>query len=79
MSGLLYDKTFPEEIQLIPDREPAIDQSTDPTKVQLDEQKSFIGVTFRSMGEMIFTGGINGSKQLHPQSPLWHRLTKLKT
>lgn len=32
------------------------DQSTDATKVQLDKPVSFIGVTYRNMGEGFLTG-----------------------
>jgi hypothetical protein len=34
----------------IPDRKPIIDKRTDTLKVHLDEQMSFIGVTYRNMG-----------------------------
>lgn len=51
----LNNKTFLGETQhphlLTPDRKPTTDQSTNTTKDQLGEPKSFIGVSYRNMGE----------------------------
>ena len=42
---------------LIPTRETTTDESTDTTKVKVDEPVSFMGVTYRrNMGEGLFTG-----------------------
>ena len=43
------------------------DQST--TKVQLGEPMSFIGVTYRNMGEGLLTGAEMTQGQLYHQSP----------
>jgi hypothetical protein len=74
--------TLPGETQhthlLTPGRKPMTDKSMS-TKVQLDEPKSFIGVTYRNMSEGLLRGSEMSEIQLHCQSPLQHgwQLTKL--
>ena len=41
---------------LTPDKEPITDLRIDTIKVQIDEQISFIGVTYRNMGEGLLIG-----------------------
>lgn len=48
------------------------DQNMDTTKVQLDEPMSFIGFTYRSMGEGLLTGTEMTQKELNYQSPNQH-------
>jgi hypothetical protein len=49
-------------------KEPRTDQSAHTTKVLLGELISFIGVTYRNMGEGLLTGAEMTQKQLHRQS-----------
>ena len=49
-------------------KEPRTDQSAHTTKVLLDEPISFIGVTYRNMGEGLLTGAEMTQRQLHRQS-----------
>jgi hypothetical protein len=57
---------------LTTDREPMTDRDMDTTKVQLDEPMSFIGFTYRSMGEGLLTGTEMTQRQLHHQGPPQH-------
>ena len=50
-------------------------QSTNTTKVQLGEPKSFIEVAYRNTGDSLITGAKMTQKLLHHQS---HRLVELK-
>ena len=50
-------------------KEPRTDQSAHTTKVLLGEPISFIGVTYRNMGEGLLTGAEMTQRQLHHQSP----------
>ena len=69
-------KTFPGEKQYIclltSEWNPTTDQSTDTTKVQLGEPMSFIGVTYRNMGEELLIGTEMTQRQLHHQGPFQH-------
>ena len=49
-------------------KEPRKDQSAHTTKVLVDEPISFIGVTYRNMGEGLVTGAEMTQKLLHRQS-----------
>lgn len=68
---LLWDKTFPGEMQqtrlLAPDREPMTDQSLDTTKVQLGEPMSFIGFIHKNMSEGLLIGAEMTEKQSPPK------------
>jgi len=57
-----------ETCVLILDTEPETDQSTDTTKVQLDEP-SFTGVTYRNIDERLSTAAEVTQRQLHHQGP----------
>lgn len=54
------------------DKEPRTDQSAHTTKVLLGEPMGFIGVTYRNVGEGLFTEADITQSQLHPQSPPQH-------
>jgi hypothetical protein len=49
-----------------------IDQSMDTIKVKLDEPSSFIGVSYRNMGEGLLTGAEMIQRQLYHQGPPQH-------
>ena len=49
-------------------KEPRTDQSAHTTRVLLGEPISFIGVTYRNMGEGLVTGAEMTQRQLHCQS-----------
>jgi hypothetical protein len=67
---MVCDKTSPRGIQHTPDWEPTSDQRMDTTiQVQRGKPQSFIGTTYRSMGEGILTGIEMTQRQLHFQSP----------
>ena len=51
---------------LTPDRDLTRDQCTDTTKVQLGEPMSFIGVTYRSVGEGLLTEADDYITKTHP-------------
>lgn len=51
------------------DREPPKEQSTDTTKVPLDEPMSLLGVIYGNMGEELLTGTENTQRELCLQSP----------
>ena len=71
------DTTFPGEMQhtQLPtaDRNPIISQSMGTTEGQFGEPMSFIGVTFRIMGEGLFIGAEMTQRQLHHQTPPQHK------
>ena len=60
------------------DRNPTTDQSTDTTKVQLGKPMSFIGVTYRTMGEGLLTRAEMTQRQVYLHSPpsAWVRAHK---
>ena len=62
-------------------RDHMTNQSTNITKVQLGEPMSFIGVTYRNMGEGSCTGAEMTQRQLYHQGPPQHewQLTNLET
>ena len=51
------------------DKEPRTDQSAHTTEVLHGEPISFIGVTYRNMGEGLITGAEMTQRQLYHQSP----------
>lgn len=69
---LVVFKTFPGKMQHthLPTahRKPMTEQSMDTTKAQHGEPAVFIGFTYGSMGEGLFTGAAMTQRQLHCQS-----------
>lgn len=57
---------------LTPDRDTMTDQSTDITKVQFGEPVSFVGVTYKNMGESLLLGGEITQRQLNHQRAPQH-------
>lgn len=57
---------------LTPDRDTMTDESTDITKVQFGEPVSFVGVTYRNMGESLLIGGEITQRQLNHRRPPQH-------
>lgn len=70
-------QTFPEEMKhtclVTSDKEPMKDQSMDATNVQLNGPMSFIGATYRNMGEELVTKAEMSQRQLFHQSLSQHR------
>ena len=62
-----------------PARELTTYQSTNTTEVQLGVPVSFIGVTYRNMGEELLIGTEMTQRQLHHQGTPQHRSTTRKT
>ena len=71
-SNVVWQNFFSGEIQhiclLTPDREHMTDECKDTPRIQLRETISFIGITYRSLGEGLLTGTEMTQRQLHHQA-----------